>query len=1075
MSRSDRGGISVLVVDDDPDNRATISDFLEDEAFAVATAANGREALTHLRAHPSTSVVLLDLTMPVMDGFQFRLEQLGDPAIDSIPVVVMTARDSVDRGTITADEILPKPLDLGRLLDALRRSMKVPRAVGSRPVSGSHDFLTGGGEMGERIRSLDWSKTPLGPVDRWPQSLRTAISMMLPSKAQICFFWGPEFAVVYNDAYRPVFGEKHPRMLGQPGSVAWSEVWDAGVNLHGLLAGVVRTGEAFSAQDLLFVIERHGFVEETYFDVSYDPVRVESGEVGGVYCIVTETSGRVVGERRLALLRDLAAQNSSARSAREACTLAMGTLAAKPFDVRFALAYLDGELQACTPGAEAALAAAPTELIKELPLDSGSLVVGVNPMRPFDEQHRAFLDLVAGQLATAIANAQVHEQERRRAEALAEIDRAKTAFFSNVSHEFRTPLTLMMGPLEGMLENSDSLPLEARTELDVVRRNAVRLLKLVNTLLDFSRIEAGRVQAVYEPTDLAQLTADLASAFRSATDRAGLTLSVDCPPLSEPAWVDRDMWEKIVLNLLSNAFKFTFQGEIKVSLREEDALIKLEVSDTGTGIPPHELPNLFERFHRVQGTRARTHEGSGIGLALVQELAQLHGGNVSVASELTKGTVFDVTIPRGSAHLPEDHIGAGRTMASTSLGPRAFVQEALSWLPDSEPTTERIEEHPGTVGAPVSGAPILVADDNADMRDYLQRLLSGRWEVKTVPNGLAALEAARMMRPELVLTDVMMPELDGFGLLRELRADPALASVPVIMLSARAGESARVEGLEAGADDYLVKPFSAREVIARVGSQLALARLRAQAQEEREARFDELQRSVEFSDMYVGVLGHDLRNPLSGIITAASLILARSGSSEQIARPANRILSSAERMRRMIEQILDFTRARFGSGIPVRRVATDLADVCRDAIDELEHGGTEAIRVDIVGPTAGEWDPDRLAQLLSNVLGNALTHGGRGRPVRVRIDGSDASRVRLEVYNEGTIPTQLLPAIFEPFHPHRDGSRDTDGLGLGLFIAKQIVVSHGGEIRIESSESEGTRCMVELPRRAPAEVSGATG
>ncbi len=352
-------------------------------------------------------------------------------------------------------------------------------------------FLQGGGEMGERMRAMDWSKTALGPAETWPQSLRSTVSMLLPSKAQIIVFWGPQFTVLYNDAYRPVFGAKHPSALGLPGREAWSEIWDS--MLHELLAGVVRTGEAFWAKDLLFELERYGFQEETYFDVSYDPVRVESGEVGGVYCIVTETTERVVGERRLALLKDLAARNATARTARDACLLATETLSAKPQDVLFALAYLDGELQCGTPGAEEQLQKAPRDWVKELSLtsassetQSGRLVVGLNPRRPFDDQYRAFVDLVADQLRTGLANARAYEQERQRAEALAELDRAKTAFFSNVSHEFRTPLTLLVGPLEDGLGDSETpLPPVHRERQEVAHRNALRLLRLVNTLLGF--------------------------------------------------------------------------------------------------------------------------------------------------------------------------------------------------------------------------------------------------------------------------------------------------------------------------------------------------------------------------------------------------------------------------------------------------------------------------------------------------------------------------------------------------------------------------------------------------------------
>src|SRR5262249_13251113 len=275
----------------------------------------------------------------------------------------------------------------------------------------------GGGEMGERIRACNWSRTPLGAPDTWPQSLRSTLSMLLPSKAQIILFWGDEFVVFYNDAYRPVFGAKHPHALGQAGRRAWSEIWDS--QLHQLLAAAVRTGRAYSARDLLVALERYGFLEETYFDVSYDPVRVESGAVGGVFCIVTETTERVVGERRMALLRDLAARNASARTSHDACVLATETLAAHPDDVSFALASLDDELQASTPDAAQRLASTTPDLIRTFPLASaaagaraGRLVVGLNPRRPLDAHYQSFLELVADQLATGLANARAYEEER---------------------------------------------------------------------------------------------------------------------------------------------------------------------------------------------------------------------------------------------------------------------------------------------------------------------------------------------------------------------------------------------------------------------------------------------------------------------------------------------------------------------------------------------------------------------------------------------------------------------------------------------------------------------------------------
>jgi signal transduction histidine kinase/DNA-binding response OmpR family regulator len=477
------------------------------------------------------------------------------------------------------------------------------------------------------------------------------------------------------------------------------------------------------------------------------------------------------------------------------------------------------------------------------------MIVGLSPRCQFDETHRNFLELMSTQIATAIANARAYEEERQRAQALAEIDRAKTAFFNNVSHEFRTPLTLMLGPLEDALAHADDrVPAELYENLLVAHRNSLRLLKLVNSLLDFSRIEAGRVQAVYEPTDLARFTTDLTSVFRSAIQRAGLQLKVNRETLPGLVYVDRDMWEKIVLNLLSNALKFTFEGKIRVELKAVDKSVQLTVADTGTGIPEAELPRLFERFHRVEGARGRTFEGTGIGLALVQELANLHGGSVKVESEYGQGSAFTVTIPMGKSHLPADRIETQRTQAASSVRTDTYVEEALRWLPgEEEPASTSAAVLGSFSGGDVEIKPalqigqelqlILLADDNADMREYLTRLLGERYRVHAVANGEEALAAVTELDPDLVLTDVMMPGIGGFEILKRLRENPSTRAKPVILLSARAGEESRVEGLQAGADDYLVKPFTARELLARVGAHLTMARIRRDAAErERELR-----------------------------------------------------------------------------------------------------------------------------------------------------------------------------------------------------------------------------------------------
>jgi DNA-binding NtrC family response regulator/signal transduction histidine kinase len=480
--------------------------------------------------------------------------------------------------------------------------------------------------------------------------------------------------------------------------------------------------------------------------------------------------------------------------------------------------------------------------LRERSESAGFLVLGIHPGRAFDDTYRQFVRRVAEQIAIGLASARAYEQERQRAEALAEIDRAKTAFFSNVSHEFRTPLALMLGPLEEVLpEARERLGAEGHEQLVTVRRNAFRLLKLVNTLLDFSRIEAGRVQAVYEPTDLSLVTAEIASVFRSAMENAGLRFSVECQAIAEPVYVDRDMWEKVVSNLLSNAFKFTFEGAVTVTLKPVEGAAELRVHDTGVGIPEDQRTRVFERFHRIEGTPARTYEGTGIGLALVQELIKLHGGQVQVESKVGQGSTFIVTIPRGMAHLPAERIQAARSVSSTGIGADAYAEEAQRWLPDDWHTADAemlpnlAARAPSPPSEPAAERErIVVADDNADMRQYFRHLLGSRYEVHAVADGRQALDATRRLRPALVLADVMMPQLDGFGLLRAIRDDGALASVPIILVSARAGEESRVEGLQAGADDYLAKPFTARELMARVEAHLRMAALRRDTAEREE-------------------------------------------------------------------------------------------------------------------------------------------------------------------------------------------------------------------------------------------------
>jgi signal transduction histidine kinase len=615
-----------------------------------------------------------------------------------------------------------------RTLDALRPSLTT-------------NFLVGGGEMGELIRAYDWSSTSLGEPQSWPQGLKTAIRIMLTSRQPIWIGWGPELLFFYNDPYKSIIGGKHPVALGQPTEVVWHEIWN---DIAPLLATALTGEEGTFVEQKLLIMERNGFPEETYYTFSYSPVPNDDGSAGGIICANSDDTARVIGERQLMLLRELAASTADARLWREACELSMRAVQTDSHDIPFALLYMaePGEADvtlagasgiepghraapasmratdaACWPFAEVLRTQTPvvvSDLAQRfgpglpsgpwslepaqavvLPVTPGGetaragvLVAALNPCRPLNDGYRAFLNLVTGQIGAAIGYAHAYEEERRRAEALAEIDRAKTTFFSNISHEFRTPLTLMLGPLEELLAKPDGTSEVDRNLIEITHRNGLRLLKLVNALLDFSRIEAGRFQISPQPTDIAAFTAELAALFRSAIETVGLQLEVDCGPAPVIAAIDRDMWEKVVMNLLSNAFKFTFAGTIRVTVRQaQHGSIEMSVADSGIGIPPDEIPRLFERFHRVAGSAGRSVEGSGIGLAMVQELVKLHGGTIRVDSVPGTGSCFTVVLPRatGLVGAPEPAVAAPATLSRHAL---AYVDVARRWIPASNPLSD---------------------------------------------------------------------------------------------------------------------------------------------------------------------------------------------------------------------------------------------------------------------------------------------------------------------------------------------------------------------------------------------------
>ena len=772
-----------------------------------------------------------------------------------------------------ADLVLPLP-EVPELLDRVigrGESLPLPEALATEAV------FAAGGEMGAAMAGVDWARSALGPVERWSSVLRSTVGMVLGNGLAMCVLWGPDLVLLYNDGFRDLIGDRHPAALGRPVLSVFPEM----EHLTGPLLRQVRdTGRGVVEHDRPFpYLMRRGFREEAFFTFGFSALR-DGADVVGVLSTVVETTGQVQGARRLRVLHHLATGAGEGSEA-EAGARTIAMLADDPQDVPFALLYLvdrtGTELHlAATSGLAPGGPAAPRRLgvhdvtgwpvsavvrrgeprrVDDLAtrfrgtafgphpeppscafvLPAGRrpdnataavIVLGVSARIPLDPAYRSFLDLVAEQVGASLIAARRRQEARERITTLAALDRDRTEFFAGVSHEFRTPLTLILGPLEQLLDTGAELTqAEVSDAARLAYRNALRLLKLVNTLLEFAQLEQGRTVPRIEEVDLAALTADVASVFRSAVEKAGLRLDVDCPPLPRTVPVDPEMWERIVLNLVSNALKHTFAGSITIALRLQQNHAELDVIDTGIGVADDQLPQLFTRFHRVRGARSRSHEGSGLGLALVQQLAQLHHGSVRVRSTLGEGSRFTVWLPLAQRrHVDEP---GGTDDDRRIVHRRAFVEEAQLWLSGRGAVPAGVRDaSPATPAPPGRQPAVLLVEDNADLRDYVRRLLADRYDVTVAADGGEALAAIGERRFDLVLSDVMMPELDGLELLAKIRTDPVHRATPVILLTALADPGSTVAGLVAGAHDYVVKPFTARELIARVEAQLALARLR---------------------------------------------------------------------------------------------------------------------------------------------------------------------------------------------------------------------------------------------------------
>lgn len=755
----------------------------------------------------------------------------------------------------------------------------------------------GDSEMAQRVAGFDWSATSLGPIAGWTPSLRAAVAMCLHSRHQMAIYWGADLNCLYNDAEREILGRLHPGALGLPARELLRDSWSL---VGPQLQSVIDSANATWCEDQALNFDRHGRIEVGYFTYGYSPIFDDDGTVGGVLLVTEETTSRVLAERRLDALGQVAVRSLDAHDRQAACAGAVRALEGRP-DIPFGLIYLVGDngrraalaaagglpaglaahaqvadladSQAPIAAAlrEAATAHAGGQLVDaRLFIDgsaqppvqgagqaylaalrrgssesvAGFLVVGISDDFPFDEPYRRFLDVLAMGVGRSVAAARSREAERDRARSIAALDHAKTALLTNASHELRTPLTLITGPLEQALAQ-DGVPRGALESMSLAHRSATRMLKLVDDLLDFSRVQAGERPGNFHPTDLSQMTAEVAAMFRSTAQRAGIELTVDCAPLAEPVWVDAEAWEKIVGNLLSNALKFTPEGAIEVTLHQRDREAVLKVTDTGIGIPVSERQRVFSRLYRVRDPRVSSREGSGIGLALTRQLVRLHDGTIEAQQPDGPGTRMVVTLPFGVDHLPPAMVSQEPVPTTPGSSAASLAADTGDWLRghasacDHPDPSERAGDRAGPEAGGARDVPrVLIAEDNADMRDYLARLLAARYSVHSVGDGEQALALAVADPPSIVITDIMMPRTDGLALLRALRADSRTHDVPIMLVSARADFESRRVGLELGADDYVSKPFAARELVARVQrvidrsqARSAIAEARGAAQE----------------------------------------------------------------------------------------------------------------------------------------------------------------------------------------------------------------------------------------------------
>ncbi len=660
---------------------------------------------------------------------------------------------------------------------------------------------------------------------------------------------------------------------------------------------------------------------------------------------------------------------------------------------------------------------------------------------------------------------------------LTKLDEAKTRFFANVSHELRTPLMLILGPLEALLGSPDAA--NARALLETIYANANRLLRQVNMLLDLAKLDVGRLRCRPAMARLGEILARLVTAAQPFAQRRGVVLraeGLDELPASE---LDPEQIETVAANLVSNALKFTPPGGevvVRASYTAHDACF--EVADTGPGIPADQLEAIFDRFHQVEQGDDHKPEGTGLGLAMVEELVLLHHGTVAVTSTPGRGATFRVTLPRVAVLESKRHGLKRRREDQTlqsyrdALVERRFAEDARRLLPFADLETARLQ----ATAAPVATAPptaprVLVVEDDGDLRTFLENVLRSRYRVDTAGDGVEGLHKARQLGPDLILADIVMPRMTGYELCRQLKADALTATTPIVLLTAKAGADAVVEGLHVGADDYLTKPFDLRELDARIAAHLRTHAL--------ERKLHERESRLAVIGQHASSVVHDLRSPLQAIMSYSEFAMSVLPPEMygDVRGDLDLVLAAVQRADTMLDQIVEFAKS---GSVELRFEEVELSKLVglveRDFRRTLDDAG---IRLQIESSAAGGlWtrgDPVQLRRVLENLLRNARDALAERRTdeakpaIWVRLSGeADAAVMRVSDNGPG-LPSELGSSLFEPFMT----ARKKGGAGLGLAVVANLVKAHGGEVTAEAHGAEGgATFVVRLPacRECPSGI-----